>query len=196
MCHRSGNLSCGYEIIAAGPSTGKGSAGRRPSLFCNESYSHVQACQIAELHSAGAAAESPHHHSRLAEGRPARLGGGLPWTLKISARPVLSLRSCCEDFGWKDLVMCGHGRRPLDNASAISYPTWLLWTGANASTAAYAVTNLHDIWLAFVSSVYGVCCIAVIVLTMLKRLAQRRTKDRGQTPGPAPSMLSYRTQEA
>src|SRR5215813_11750054 len=83
-----------------------------------------------------------------------------------------------------------------NGASAISYPTWLLWTGANASTAAYAVTNLHDIWLAFVSSVYGVCCIAVIVLTMLKRLAQRRTKDRGQTPGPAPSMLSYRTQEA
>jgi hypothetical protein len=57
-----------------------------------------------------------------------------------------------------------------NGASAISYPTWLLWTGANASTAMYAVTNLNDIWLAFVSSIYAVCCIAMIVLTMFKRL--------------------------
>jgi hypothetical protein len=64
-----------------------------------------------------------------------------------------------------------------NGASAISYPTWLLWTGANASTAMYAATNLNDIWLAFVSSIYGLCCIAVIVLTMFKRLAQRRPKN-------------------
>ena len=30
-----------------------------------------------------------------------------------------------------------------NGASAISYPTWLLWTGANASTAMYAATNLQ-----------------------------------------------------
>ena len=49
--------------------------------------------------------------------------------------------------------------KDCNGASAISYPTWLLWTGANASTATYAATNLNDIWLAFVSSVYGLCCI-------------------------------------
>ena len=56
--------------------------------------------------------------------------------------------------------------KDCNGASAISYPTWLLWTGANASTAMYAATNLNNVWLAFVSSVYGVCCVVVIVLTM------------------------------
>jgi hypothetical protein len=32
-----------------------------------------------------------------------------------------------------------------NGASAISYPTWVLWTGSNASTAAYATTNLGDL---------------------------------------------------
>src|SRR5262245_41016960 len=59
-------------------------------------------------------------------------------------------------------------------ASAISYPTWLLWTGANVTTAMYAATNLNDAWLAFVSSIYAVCCIVVIALTAIKRLAAHR----------------------
>ena len=25
---------------------------------------------------------------------------------------------------------------------------WLLWTGANATTAMYATTNLNDVWVA------------------------------------------------
>jgi hypothetical protein len=61
-------------------------------------------------------------------------------------------------------------------ASAISYPTWLLWTGAHVTTAMYAATNLNDTWLAFASSIYAVCCIVVIALTAIKRLAHRRTK--------------------
>src|SRR5262245_1478474 len=63
-----------------------------------------------------------------------------------------------------------------NGASAISYPTWLLWTGANATTAMYAATNLNDVWLAVVSSIYALCCLVVIVLTACKRLAHRRTK--------------------
>lgn len=59
-------------------------------------------------------------------------------------------------------------------ASTISYPTWLLWTGANVTTAMYAATNLNDAWLAFVSFIYAVCCIVVIALTAIKRLAHRR----------------------
>ena len=66
--------------------------------------------------------------------------------------------------------------RDRDGASAISYPTWLLWTGANATTAMYAATNLNDIWLAFVSSIYAPCCIVVVALTAFKRLVHRRTK--------------------
>jgi hypothetical protein len=58
-------------------------------------------------------------------------------------------------------------------ASAISYTTWGLWTGANVSTAVYAVTSLHDLWLAFVSTIYATCCVTVIVLTALKRSGRR-----------------------
>lgn len=59
--------------------------------------------------------------------------------------------------------------RDVNGASAISYSTWALWTGANIATALYALTNLGEIYLAFVSTVYAGCCITVIVLTMLKR---------------------------
>jgi hypothetical protein len=59
--------------------------------------------------------------------------------------------------------------RDTNGASAISYSTWVLWTGANIATALYALANLGDVYLAFVSAVYAGCCITVIVLTMLKR---------------------------
>ena len=56
-----------------------------------------------------------------------------------------------------------------NGASAISYSTWTLWTGANLATALYATINLGDVYLAAVSGIYAVCCVVVIVLTMLKR---------------------------
>jgi hypothetical protein len=59
-------------------------------------------------------------------------------------------------------------------ATAISYSTWSLWTGANAATALYALINLNDLYLAAVSAVYSGCCIVVIALTTIKR---RRLKD-------------------
>jgi hypothetical protein len=64
-------------------------------------------------------------------------------------------------------------RVALDNngASAISYSTWVLWTGANIATALYALTNLGDLYLAFVSAVYAGCCATVIGLTFFKRQA-------------------------
>jgi hypothetical protein len=71
--------------------------------------------------------------------------------------------------------------RDRNGASAISYPTWLLWTGANAATAMYAATNLNDVWLAVVSFIYALCCMVVIAPTTFKRLAQRRT--RGASSG-------------
>src|SRR5262245_823020 len=56
-----------------------------------------------------------------------------------------------------------------NGASAISYSTWTLWVGANVSTALYAGINLRDPYLAFVSIIYAICCVTVIILTAIKR---------------------------
>jgi PQ loop repeat len=84
-----------------------------------------------------------------------------------------------------------------NGASAISYPTWMLWTCANASTAAYAAVNLADLWLAVVSSVFALCCIVVIGLTAVKRLLHRRAACEGGTKSPSgrstsPTSLSFK----
>jgi hypothetical protein len=65
----------------------------------------------------------------------------------------------------------------VNGASAISYSTWSLWTCANIATALYAAINLRDLYLSTVSGVYAVCCVVVIVLTMLKRRRLRCTSD-------------------
>jgi hypothetical protein len=56
-----------------------------------------------------------------------------------------------------------------NGASAISYSTWSLWTCANIATALYAAINLRDVYLSTVSGIYAVCCLVVIMLTVLKR---------------------------
>jgi heme exporter protein D len=69
------------------------------------------------------------------------------------------------------------------------------------------IDSAIDVWLALGSSIYGMCCIVVIVLTTFKRLAQQRAKDArigaasrrdesAQTLGSATLMFSYRSQEA
>ena len=69
-----------------------------------------------------------------------------------------------------------------NGASAISYATWSLWTGANLATALYAFANLGDLYLAGVSTVYAACCVAVIGLTVAKRngWARREAAPRTQ----------------
>jgi len=59
--------------------------------------------------------------------------------------------------------------RDTNGASAISYSTWAMWTGANTATALYAVINLGDIYLACASALYAGGCLIVIVVTFLKR---------------------------
>jgi hypothetical protein len=59
--------------------------------------------------------------------------------------------------------------RDTNGASAISYSTWTMWTGANTATALYATINLGDVYLACVSTLYAGCCLVVIVVTALKR---------------------------
>lgn len=79
--------------------------------------------------------------------------------------------------------------RDSNGASAISYSTWAMWTGANTATALYAAINLGDIYLACVSTLYAGCCVIVIVITMLKR---RISGALGaQTSGIARSLRSY-----
>jgi hypothetical protein len=57
----------------------------------------------------------------------------------------------------------------MHGATAISYSTWGLWTAANVATAAYALVNLGDTYLAAVSALYAGCCLTVIGLTASKR---------------------------
>jgi hypothetical protein len=56
-----------------------------------------------------------------------------------------------------------------EGAKAISYSTWSLWIGANASTAAYAVVNIADMMLFGVSAMNAIGCALVVGLTALKR---------------------------
>ena len=72
-----------------------------------------------------------------------------------------------------------------NGATAISYSTWALWTGANIATALYAAINLHELYLSAVSGVYAICCVVVILLTILKRRRLRPTiNPRQETPDP------------
>lgn len=66
----------------------------------------------------------------------------------------------------------------MNGASAISYATWGMWTGANLATALYAAVNLGDAYLATVSALYACCCVIVIVLTVLKRRRLRGRLER------------------
>jgi hypothetical protein len=59
--------------------------------------------------------------------------------------------------------------RDTNGASAISYSTWVLWTGNHVSTGLYAGINLDDCVLASTSALYALCCVAVIALTAVKR---------------------------
>ncbi|TPO03320.1 hypothetical protein [Mesorhizobium sp. B1-1-5] len=59
--------------------------------------------------------------------------------------------------------------RDENGASAISYTTWLLWTGANATTGLHAGVNLDDPILAAINWLNAVCCALVIALTARKR---------------------------
>jgi len=73
--------------------------------------------------------------------------------------------------------------RDENGASVISCTTWLLWTGANATTGLYAGINLDDPMLAAINWLNAFCCLAVIALTAWKR---RHTKGAGDMAGNSP----------
>jgi hypothetical protein len=63
--------------------------------------------------------------------------------------------------------------RDSDGAQAISCLTWNLWIAANASTALYAWTQLHDVPLTVMHVGNALCCAAVVALTVFKRAQLR-----------------------
>jgi hypothetical protein len=67
-----------------------------------------------------------------------------------------------------------------EGAKALSYSTWSLWIGANASTAAYAAINVADMTLFTVSAMNAIGCALVVGLTALKRHQHARALQVGE----------------
>ena len=75
--------------------------------------------------------------------------------------------------------------RDANGASAISYSTWLMWTGSHLSTGCYAAINLGDRLLAACSGLYALCCVLVIVMTAIKRRRYSGRMTTAEAPAPA-----------
>ena len=63
--------------------------------------------------------------------------------------------------------------RDQHGATAISFSCWLIWVGANGSTALYAWVKLDDTNLAVISAFNAGCCLVVLVLAAWKRVSAR-----------------------
>lgn len=63
-------------------------------------------------------------------------------------------------------------------ARAISVTSYLIWTGANASTALYVWVKLGDAAVAVLNTVNTFCCIVIIGLALYKRARSRNGIDR------------------
>jgi hypothetical protein len=74
-------------------------------------------------------------------------------------------------------VACDRG-----GAQAISCLTWNLWVAANASTALYAWTHLHDLPLALMHAGNALCCACVVAITCCKRAGLRGATQRLPLP--------------
>jgi hypothetical protein len=59
--------------------------------------------------------------------------------------------------------------RDRNGATAISFSCWLIWIGANATTALYAFVRLNDAALGWISAFNAACCAAVLLLAIYKR---------------------------
>ena len=76
--------------------------------------------------------------------------------------------------------------RDRGGAQAISCLSWSLWIAANAATALYAWTQLHDLMLTVVNAGNALCCAAVVLLTLGKRAALARVATAALPPKPFP----------
>jgi hypothetical protein len=60
--------------------------------------------------------------------------------------------------------------RDQHGAGSICYSTWALFAASNLSTVFYAVVVVSDWLMAVVFTINAACCVAIIVLTRMKRL--------------------------
>jgi hypothetical protein len=58
--------------------------------------------------------------------------------------------------------------RDTNGASAISFTTWGLFLTANLSTAAYAIVNQSDWWMAGCFVLNAFCCLLILVIAAVK----------------------------
>lgn len=80
--------------------------------------------------------------------------------------------------------------RDDNRASAISFSCWMIWIGANATTALYAWVTLADERLALINAFNTACCVAVVLLTAYKRFrapSRTRSMERSTQTGPLES---------
>lgn len=76
--------------------------------------------------------------------------------------------------------------RDENGAAAISMSCWMIWIGANGTTAFYAGLTIGDPALTLVSAFNAACCAIVVLLAVQKRLC-------GPAPGRSPSASLVRT---
>ena len=65
-----------------------------------------------------------------------------------------------------------------NGASAISFTTWGLFLVANASTAAYAIVNQSDWWMAGCFSLNAFCCFLILVIAAFKAVHHAKACGR------------------
>ncbi|RTL72823.1 MAG: hypothetical protein EKK41_02815 [Hyphomicrobiales bacterium] len=63
--------------------------------------------------------------------------------------------------------------RDTSGARSISLASYMIWTGANATTALYVWSRLGDAPVAMLNAVNTLCCVVVIALTLYKRTQSR-----------------------
>lgn len=73
--------------------------------------------------------------------------------------------------------------RDTSGCRAVSIATYLIWLGANATTALYAWTRTGDLPLATLSAINAAYCIVIIALTIRCRSIASRTVNHFTLPG-------------
>lgn len=69
-------------------------------------------------------------------------------------------------------------------AKAISLSSWLIWTGANFTTAVYAWIRLADVPLSLLNAFNTGCCATMLALLIYKRTTSGLGFSRTGTGGP------------
>ncbi len=64
-----------------------------------------------------------------------------------------------------------------NGASAISFTTWGLFLVANLSTAAYAIVNQSDWWMAGCFALNACCCFFILVIAGFKAVRYARVRS-------------------